>query len=356
VFSGSYHNDDVEFLVKIVDIEFTDIDKKERLIQSKDLHYSEMVSREELPSEEYMKIFYRAFEINRERFARDILTMAYHLSLKEDIVLISLLRAGTPIGVALKRTLRDIFNRDVKHYSISIIRDREIDNIALKRIYRDNSSSEFIFIDGWTGKGVINRELKSFIAKFNRDNSLNISDKLYVVSDVIGVSDYCVNRDDYLIPSSALNSTISGLVSRTILNKSYIFDGDFHGCRYYKEYIDSDLSLWFVDEIMKIIESIEIDRYSNLYEKSIERESYIKTFLNKIERDYNIKDINYIKPSIAEATRVLLRRVPYIIFVRDLKEIDIAHILILAEEKGVEVIEDRELPYKALSIIENVIK
>jgi hypothetical protein len=68
------------------------------------------------------------------------------------------------------------------------------------------------------------------------------------------------------------------------------------------------------------------------------------------------KDINYIKPSIAEATRVLLRRVPYIIFVRDLKEIDIAHILILAEEKGVEVIEDRELPYKALAIIEDVIK
>ena len=66
----------------------------------------------------------------------------------------------------------------------------------------------------------------------------NISDKLYVISDIANVSDFAVNNEDYLIPSSALNSTISGLVSRSILNKTYIKNGDFHGCRYYKEYIE----------------------------------------------------------------------------------------------------------------------
>ncbi|MBL0721403.1 MAG: hypothetical protein JJV88_02350, partial [Sulfurovum sp.] len=239
MFNGSYLQDDVEFLVKLIDIDFMEIEEKERFIQSKQSHYSEMISREYQPTPEYLKVFYKAFELNKIRFAKDILNLAYHLSLKEDIVLISLLRAGTPIGVLLKRVLRDTFNREVKHYSISIIRDREIDNLALKYICKNHIESEFIFIDGWTGKGVINRELKIFIKKFNIQNRTSISDKLYVISDIASVADFSVGNDDYLIPSSALNSTISGLVSRSILNNSYIKEGDFHGCKYYKEYAKS---------------------------------------------------------------------------------------------------------------------
>lgn len=354
-FSGSYNSDDVEFLVKIIDIEFVDIAKKEMLIQSKKSHYSNMISREYEPTKEYLDIFYNAFEANRYRFAKDILSLAYNLSLKKNIVLISLLRAGTPIGVLVKRALKEVFKIEVKHYSISIIRDREIDNEALKYIYKNHQDSEFIFIDGWTGKGVINRELKKFVAKFNLDNSTNISNKLYVISDVAHISDYCVNNDDYLIPSSALNSTISGLVSRSILNRDFIFDGDFHGCRYYKEYANSDLSLWFIDEILNIIKTLKIDKKPLLVgDNNKNRE--INNFFKELQREYNIDDINHIKPSIAEASRVLLRRVPYIIFVRDLKILDISHILVLAKEKGVRVIEDKNLPYQALAIIKDVIR
>ncbi|MDQ7046942.1 MAG: phosphoribosyltransferase domain-containing protein [Sulfurovum sp.] len=212
MFSGSYLKEDVEFLVKIIDIEFTSVDTKEKLIQSGALHYSQMISPEYEPSPEYLEIFYKAFALNKERFAKDILTLSYNLSKKKDIVLVSLLRAGTPIGVLLKRTLKDIFDGEVNHYSISIIRDREIDELALKHILKHNPNSEFIFVDGWTGKGVINRELKYFIEKFNKKNNSNISDNLYVISDIASVSDFSVNNDDYLIPSSALNSTISGLV------------------------------------------------------------------------------------------------------------------------------------------------
>ncbi len=355
MFSGSYLKEDVEFLVKVIDIGFTQIDDKERLIQSGESHYSQMISPEYEPSPEYLEIFYQAFALNRERFANDILTLAYNLSKKKNIVLVSLLRAGTPIGVLLKRTLRDQFDIDANHYSISIIRDREIDELALKHILSDNPNSELIFVDGWTGKGVINRELKCFIASFNERNDTSISDNLYVVSDIASVSDFSVNNDDYLIPSSALNSTISGLVSRSILNDEYIKEGDFHGCKYYKEYAKNDLSLWFIDEITNIIKDLEIDK-KPLVSKNTILSSQMSNFLKNLQSEWGIKDINHIKPGIGESTRVLLRRVPHAIIVQDLNSKEIEHLLLLANEKEVEVVEEKHLPYKALAIIKNVTK
>lgn len=354
-FSGSYLEDDVEFLLKVIDIDFTSIEEKERLIQSGKSHYSQMINKEYEPTQEYLDTFYEVFELNKIKFANDILTLAYNLSKKDDIVLVSLVRAGTPIGVLLKRVLKQRFNKDVKHYSISIIRDREIDNLALKYIEKKSPNSEMIFVDGWTGKGVINRELKIFIDKYNKENQTNISDKLYVVSDIAGVSDFAVNNDDYLIPSSALNSTISGLVSRSILNEEYIKEGDFHGCKYYKEYKNSDLSLWFIDEVTKIISDISIDK-KPLVTKDIDLNQNVNRFIDKTMKEYNISDINHIKPGIGESTRVLLRRVPYIIIVKDISSNMIQHLIHLAKEKKVKVVEDRNLPYSALAIIKNVTK
>ena len=42
-------------------------------------------------------------------------------------------------------------------------------------------------------------------------------------------------REDYLIPSACLNSTVSGLVSRTVFNTDHIGPDDFHGAKFYAE-------------------------------------------------------------------------------------------------------------------------
>lgn len=353
MFSGSYLKSDVEFLLKVIDIDFTELKEKEQLIQNKKSHYSEMISKEYEPSKSYLDTFYNAFELNKNKFAKDILILAYNLSLKTNITLVSLVRAGTPIGVLIKRVLSEVFQQNVNHYSISIIRDREIDNVALKHIVNENKDSELIFIDGWTGKGVINKELKVFIKKFNLEYNQKVSDKLYVLSDIAGVSDYSVNNEDYFIPSSALNSTVSGLVSRSILNDKYINEGDFHGCKYYKEYKKNDLSLWFVNEIMMIIKSLTLNK-KVLNEKDLTLSKYVQSFISKIQKDHNIHDVNFIKPGIAETTRVLLRRIPYLVIVKDIKSKDIQHIVVLTKEKNVEILEDNTLPYLSLAIIKNI--
>ena len=45
------------------------------------------------------------------------------------------------------------------HYSVSIIRDRGIDENALHYIYRTHPEGKIQFVDGWTGKGAISIEL-----------------------------------------------------------------------------------------------------------------------------------------------------------------------------------------------------
>jgi len=354
MFHGSYLESDVTFLVKVVDINFTEVKEKERLIQSGTTHYSEMLSQEYEPTPAYLEMFYKSYHANKMRFSQDILTLSHHLSLKKEIVIISLLRAGTPIGVLVKRTLKSRFNQEVKHYSISIIRDREIDEVALNYIIEKHPDAECIFIDGWTGKGVINQELKTFIAQFNEKNSVSVSDKLYVICDIAYVADFCVTNDDYLLPSSALNSTISGLVSRSILNETLVKEGEFHACKYYSEYQKNDLTLWFIDEIMGVIEDLKVEERP-LILKNSQKYDEVNTFLKTIQRHFNIKTMNYIKPGIGESTRVLLRRVPYIILVKDLKDKAIEHLLLLAQEKKVKVVEETSLPYTTLAIIKDVL-
>ena len=46
-------------------------------------------------------------------------------------VLVSLARAGTPIGILLRRYLRGRYGADIPHYTISIIRGRGIDRNAM---------------------------------------------------------------------------------------------------------------------------------------------------------------------------------------------------------------------------------
>jgi hypothetical protein len=65
----------------------------------------------------------------------------------------------------------------------------------------------------------------------NYKNSINY--KFIVLSDIAGVADVAARRDDYIIPSSLLNSTISGLISRTVINTD---PNTYHQAKYYKEY------------------------------------------------------------------------------------------------------------------------
>jgi hypothetical protein len=362
IFSGSYAIDDVHILLKPIEIKNTPIVEKEQLIQSGNYHYSEMITYESLPSDAYLMLFQQIFLQNRLRLASDLITLALKISQHKqgEITLISLARAGTPIGVLLKRILQQRFNRVCHHYSISIIRDKGIDTNALQYIIQHHSNLDsFTFIDGWTGKGVIAEELNKSILKFNHKNQTEISPDLYVLNDIAGVAAVTASFDDYLVPSSLLNSTVSGLISRSILNQNYLKKDDFHGCIYYQAFLEADLSQWFVDKTMFAVDEIidvtkkQVNFQSDRHSKQKVQQQSIN-FIKKIKFNYNINNVNLIKPGIGEATRVLLRRAPDLLILKDITTNQTLHLVLLAKEKGVKVIEDSMMPYQAVSIIKEI--
>ena len=359
-FSGSYRSGDVSFLLKPLELAgFVDVPQKEFLIQSGQRHYSEMLSPESLPSERYLNVFREACAANLGRMAEDCLTLASLIAERRSgaITLVSLARAGTPVGVVLKHLLTGVLGRDAAHYSVSIIRDRGIDQVALEHILAQGHAPEsIVFVDGWTGKGVISRELAAAIDEFNTRRGTAIDGGLYVLSDLAGTAACAASSDDYLIPSSILNATVSGLVSRSVLNDS-IAPGDFHGCVYYAQFEPHDQSRDFADGLVADAMAIAASSGIPLAEASDAPAMAARSqaYMAAAQQQYGISDINLIKPGIGEATRVLLRRVPKRLIVRDTNAPDVAHLLLLAQEKAIPVTVEPALPYQAVALIRSAV-
>ncbi|MET0323288.1 MAG: cysteine protease StiP domain-containing protein [Duganella sp.] len=354
-FSGSYAADDVQFLLRRLPAgQFVSIDDKEALIQSGRRHYSEMLSPETLPSARYMQVFDDACAANLAQMARDCLALAALIAARRahEIVLVSLARAGTPVGVVLRRLLATVFGRRVVHYSVSIARDRGVDAVALRHIVRSHAAASIVFVDGWTGKGVISRELAQSVAAFNAAHGTSIDGGLYVLSDLAGSAACASAVDDYLIPSSILNATVSGLVSRTVVSSA----GQLHGCVYYEAFAPHARSRGCVASLTAAAGALA--RAGMPTPGVLDREAAAATSracLARLQAQYDVADVNLIKPGIGEATRVLLRRKPRLLLVRDRDAPAVRHLLLLAQEKNIPVVIDQSLPYQAVSLIRSAV-
>ena len=208
-----------------------------------------------------------------------------------------------------------------------------------------HAPADIQFVDGWTGKGAIQRQLDAAMADYP-----GVSPGLAVLSDPANVAAICGTHDDFLIASSCLNATVSGLLSRTFLRSDIIGPTDFHGAAFYRELMGQDLTYQFIDAIQahfpRSASAAPPPRRSG------------RTGLEEVERigaDFGIRDINLIKPSIGEATRVLLRRVPWRVLVHSLRdEAHLGHIYQLAREKGVELAEYPLENYRACGLIRDL--
>lgn len=273
---------------------------------------------------------------------------------QDKITILSLARAGTPVGVLLQRALTKFYKRNSKHFSISIIRDRGIDEVALDYVLaQGHDPQSLVFVDGWTAKGVIARELSQSIEKYNISRGVEIPSGLFVISDIGGTAEVQSTFDDYTIPSSLMNSTVSGLVSRSILNHQ-VGEDDFHGCVQYSHLNQYDLSNWFVDVVTKEMNLDDLAPQC-VESKSLRRQATSR-FLDFAMNEYGVSDINRIKPGIAEATRVLLRRVPDHLLIRQSDSLDVAHLKRLAFEKCVPIAVVPQMPFGACALIKDVIK
>ncbi|MFP5115000.1 cysteine protease StiP family protein [Bacillaceae bacterium C204] len=357
---GSYKAEDVQFLLKdLSNITLEDTtENRERKVQS-GVHYSESLPIEYQPPKAYVDLFWSTLQKYKQKVALCIGIVAEQIyqSKGDKTVLVSLARAGTPVGILIKRYIYMNYHVLLPHYSVSIIRDRGIDENALQYIISRHPKADIQFVDGWTGKGAISIELTKACHQFQKKYGISLDNTLAVIAD----PGYCTTlfgtREDFLIPSACLNSTVSGLVSRTVLNDQYIGKDDFHGAKYYQELIPMDVSNDYIDLLS--MEFVNISKAGAEGARKMMHEKIETGFLGmedvkRIQAEFGIESPHYIKPGVGETTRVLLRRVPWKILMRDPSSPFVKHILMLAEEKGVEVVPYPNLKYLCCGLIKSV--
>ena len=374
--SGSYLASDVTVLLDIVAknaVADVPVSQKEALIQSGQRHYSDMLTLEQAPTAMHEQLYTQALEQGAERTAADIANLAYTLhhifqksrnehtvSNERPLVLVSLVRAGLPVGVLLQRALADVnssYALPSVHYGISIIRDRGLDPVALQMILNAHPHSPIVFVDGWTGKGAIYQELAHSLEKFSDPNHANFANifhqgagviPLLTLADPAGVAWLAASIDDWLIPSGLLNSTVSGLISRSLYTEPAL---GLHRSVFYDNLIEVDHSLAFIAHIdaarralappLQCLPTFQQPRYQTA------------ALIDKLAADYDIANRNRIKPTIAEATRAILRRDPERILLASADHPDTILLRHLCAQRNiiVSVLGDKIHPYQAITLI-----
>jgi hypothetical protein len=366
----SYDKKDVVVLLKDLTDEMKEMstEEREKAIQS-GTHYSEMLPKEYEPSCEYEDLFNKALRDKKDIISKDIAhvsEMLWHYSIKtanKVPIIVSLARAGIPVGILIKRYLKKTYNVNCPHYAISIIRDRGIDINAMNFIYNkevltnENLVQNIFFVDGWTGKGAIKTQLEEAVAELKKSNNKwnGLSDNLWVLADPANITEYCGTHEDYLLPSACLNSTVSGLTSRTILNSHIdVENGDFHGAVYFSKFERMDYSNKFIDTIAAEFENTGI---TSILPDKLDTSWNGMTIVNSICNDMGVADYKKVKPGVGETTRVLLRRVPWKVLINNSVEDtdeDIQHILVLCKEKNIPVERYSLGHYKVCGIIKEL--
>lgn len=366
---NSYNDSDVTMLLKDLTgiMEELSAEEREHAIQS-GIHYSEMLPQEKAPSKEYEELYEKALKEKSYEIACHTAEIAKIISRIEPgvkgrnvPVIISLARAGIPVGVVIKRYLNRM-GIDAHHFAISIIRDKGIDKNAMNYIYgfcvklNIAVGKNLVFVDGWTGKGAIKNQLTEAVADLKKDPKwAGISDDLYVLADPANITMYCGTHKDYMLPSACLNSTCAGLISRTILN-SHIGPDDFHGSVRFDRFKDIDKSREFVDAISSEFDRVDKEFMPEGKLLSLSGPTGMEIVMN-VCRDYGVKDYKKVKPGIGETTRVLLRRIPHVVLINtttNMDDKDIAHILMLCRDKNIPVERYDLGMYKVCGIIKEL--
>ncbi|MBP3946011.1 cysteine protease StiP domain-containing protein [Psychrobacter sp. K31L] len=383
--SGSYLASDVTVLLDIVDkdaVANVPVSQKEALIQSGQRHYSDMLTLEAAPTAMHEQLYSQALTQGTTRTATDIANLAYTLhntfeqavNAERPLVLVSLVRAGLPIGVLLQRALTDIdssYTLPCVHYGISIIRDRGLDPVALQMLLDAYPNSPIVFVDGWTGKGAIYQELARSLEAFSDPSHAHFANifhqstfgqdtfdqgtvnnttviPLLTLADPAGVAWLSASEEDWLIPSGLLNSTVSGLISRSLYTEP---QSGLHRSVFYDNLVAVDHSLAFINHIDAARRSLStppqcLPTYQQPRYQTAE-------LINKLAADYAITNRNRIKPTIAEATRAILRRDPERILLATAEHPDTVLLRHLCAQRNINisVLGDKILPYQAITLI-----
>lgn len=316
------------------------VQEKEALIRS-GVSYGELLTPEGVPSEAQRRAYADALARNGARVGELLAALSASVLREYDRpVLVSLARAGTTVGCAMSRLSRrwaaELGARALPHHTLSIIRGRGIDRVALARVQAAHPGAQLVFVDGWTGKGSIEDTLRGSLPA-------DVPARLAVLSDPAGVATHAATYEDLLLPHAALNATVCGLLSRTF----YTDPAQLHAARVEEDLRPHDQTAGYLDALEAL--SAALTPEFTLDPGPRPQRPYDAVLA--LAAGLGVTDPHLVKPSVGEATRVFLRRSPKHLLLRELAHPDTAHLRDLAGASGIGVTEHPALPYLAAALI-----
>lgn len=318
------------------------VQEKEECLQNGG-YYGDILSKEDRPEAQYINIFDQLSATLSDKLAQPVLQLVEHFHttrpLDRPIVLLSLARAGTPIGVVVTELLRSRFNREVHHYSVSVLHKYGLDAHAMNYILQRHAPEDVVFLDGWVSQGRITRAVQESAPNWG------VSPVLYCVSDPSGFQDAVATREDILLPSAVLNANVSGLLSRTVYNP----DG-FHFSETYTDFADIDRTQAFIDEMLRACDK-HTDIQPRVVTPSSQQRDIARSQIEAFCAAHNTDDSN-IKVGVGEVSRSLLRRIPTLVVVDPTAVDETQHLFWLAKQRNIELrVQQLNGPFRAFSIL-----
>lgn len=345
--AGTYEKDDCVFLLSDLTNIVTPVSAEEKKCRLASGSKSwEMIPYEHLPSESDNMLFLRLLQENKEAISHYVGTLCESiLAIKgKDIVLVSLARGGTPIGVLCKRYFQKIHQLEVPHYCVSLIRNVGIDESALSYIIDMHPSSKIQFLDGWTGMGLISSELTKYVSDFNHRTGNSIDPSLAALVDSSKICQISGTRNDVILPSCCLNATVCGMISSIYYNPAELTEIKYHGAIQWTGAGMSDYSRLFIEEIEPFFQR------ATAAPQPVEG-NYGLWCRDKIASEYNVSDKKRIRLGIGESTRAITRYHLSCLLIRDLNNPHLGFILETASAKSINTYEYKQTDYECVAII-----
>lgn len=278
------------------------IHKREKLIRL-GTNPCELLARERTPTYSDEKIYNWAMAIYKKKIADAVREVSEQIYIRKgkEVVLVSLARAGISIGVLIKRYLEQRYNLNIPHYSMSIVGTNGMDINALKYILKKHSPDLIQFVDGWTGKGYIQKKLKENLLDYPQ-----IDSDIAVLYDPGYITDIAGTHEDILVPSATLNATVSGLLSRAVDNKDIMKKDEYFGAVFFSNLMKMDKTYDFINGISR-----EFNFFGCNYDCRRKRKWYnVNSIIESIINTYGIADVRQIKPGLCETFRSINRKKP----------------------------------------------
>jgi hypothetical protein len=140
----------------------------------------------------------------------DRLARAMLPTLSAPPLLVAILRAGVPVGALLAQRLRTWLQAEVPLVALSLFAGIGWDAVALQAALQRHPGRPVWFVDGWTGRGRVARELQHsyqhWLQRGGEAFAGSEGPRLAVLCDPAGAAHACGVQADYFVPAACFTA------------------------------------------------------------------------------------------------------------------------------------------------------